>query len=62
MAISWNILPNYEGALEMVKKVEFYPEYTPFQNPIPKHCTSMQKVEMIWFSAKFSPTFSDLYN
>ena len=36
MAISWNILPNYEGALDKAKKVEFYPEYTPFQNHIPK--------------------------
>jgi len=57
MAISWNILPNYEGVLDKAKKVEFYPEYTPFQNPIPKHCTSMQKVEMIWFSATIFPHF-----
>ena len=41
--------------LDKVIKVEFYPEYTPFQNPIPKHCTSMQKVEMIRFSATIFP-------
>ena len=41
----------------MVTECYFYPEYTPFQNPIPIHCTSMQKIKFIRFSATTFPHF-----
>jgi hypothetical protein len=41
----------------LVTECFFNSEYTPFQNPIPIHCTSMQKIKLIRFSATIFPHF-----